>query len=1050
VGLAAVLVFAAIPWAQAVICESDALSLLQENDGDVGMYLKRVNGPVLDGFNQSAVFEPASAIKVLVLTHALRQVQAGALTLSTMIPWTRDLNEDVCGSHPCNVTMPQAESDSLGLLLNQMMVCSDNRHTHALRTYFGDANILQTADDLGMTDTDFNHIIGCPDCDNLNEITLVDLGRLYSAVLNGFLDEERQADFHDLMINETFGLGGIATVIDEEVAKAGKPAQVATDFKALVRYAFKGGSYKFGTGCTADEDTVFRSTAGYVELPINNGSASCAYVTGAWINNAPFEVQTPGAVRNELLRLAVCEVLQTWDVVAVDEIVDSFDPPNPWVQEGIVINTIKFAAGTDAYDLHFVADPLQCPDVPCETNHHKKIASSFIEFAPREVPYVAAGDTVEVEVKITVPIGQHGCNYTGTIHAIADVEGLCVPSISEDIDVSLDVLPSVDVDIDDNHGNVSDNVLYLKGAKNTAVVGTFTVVNPNSWVQNVDFEDGPGNIRIEPVDLNKTGLVKIGDPAVVIPSSAIAIEALPSLGSGEAADITVTIDIPDGLPVNAFYQGTISVEYEGCVLGGSDSDHLTLQLEVLPTQGTLDIVQTGIAGDFCPDDPWTMVGQVALSFDVHAYGDHRNIRVASGGLRHETMPKKLDEFNFFPEEIAYLAAGETRTINVITKIPIGQHSGEYADYFRVVSENGGEDSVLATIDICELYDMDVKDDYANLSGNVMEIQAFSRGNASGGEWAVRAFDMGLPAELIGNHDEFDGPGNTPVDCIRCTFAEWSPMWHEDDPAHNLHSNFFFTGYGTVMGDSCDWGSGEFRRMLIGLFVPPMTSMENHPGTYKGRLDCYAVAGDDTVSSDSFDIEMNLARVVGPPLGDKPSATFVGEPTLDGAALYWGDFRSVGISGSVNLYRRDPTTGLYVRLNTTPLPQNSRYLDAVAPGEVATYRLGVWRGDEEVMLGPLSIGGNPLAFRLAQNAPNPFGERTTIAYDLPRDGRVSLRVFDVNGRLVRVLKDATEPAGFYTVTWDRRDAAGREAGNGIYFYRLDTPGFSATKKMLVLR
>jgi hypothetical protein len=425
--------------------------------------------------------------------------------------------------------------------------------------------------------------------------------------------------------------------------------------------------------------------------------------------------------------------------------------------------------------------------------------------------------------------------------------------------------------------------------------------------------------------------------------------------------------------------------------------------------------------------------------------------VASGGLRHGSIPTKLDAFNFYPEEIAYLAAGETRTINVITKIPIGQNSGSYADYFRVVSENGGEDSVMATIDLCELYDMDIKDDYGNVSGNVMTIQAYSRANQSGGEWALRAFDMGLPAELIGNHDEYDGPGNTPVDCITCTFAEWSPMWHESDPSHNLYSDFAFTGNGTVMGDSCDWGSGDFRRMLVGLYVPPMVGGDNHPGTYKGRLDCYARAGDDTVSSDSFDIEIHLARVVGKPLPDPPASNFVGVPTSEGAALYWGDFRPVGMSGSVNLYRLDPPTGTYERLNGTPLPQNSQYLDrAMEPGQVMTYRLGVWRGDEEVYLGPVSIGGNPRTFHLAQNAPNPFGDRTTIAYELPKDGKVSLRVFDLNGRLVRVLKDVNEPAGFYTVTWDRRDDAGRETVSGIYFYRLDTPGFSATKKMIVLR
>jgi hypothetical protein len=736
--------------------------------------------------------------------------------------------------------------------------------------------------------------------------------------------------------------------------------------------------------------------------------------------------------------------------VAEDTIVRDYEPPDIWAQEGVLVDHIHVTGEVDLYNLRFTAETLQCSEMPCGLDHVKKIHSDMIEFNPPEIPYVPAYETVTVEVKITVPIGQHACTYMGRLQAIADVQNDCV-TVSDDTDVTLNVAPVMDMDIADNHGNVSDNVLHLKGAKGTQVAGTFTVVNPNSWDQNVDFADGPGNIMISPVLIDIPTLVKVGDPAMVIPKANISVGDRPTLESGESGDVTVTIDIPDGIPVNAFYVGELELEYADCTATGQrDSDSITLQVEVLPTQGVLDIVQTGISGDFCPDDPWTAVGQVALSFDVHAYGDHRNIRVASGGLKHESIPTKLDQFNFYPEEIAFLAAGETRTINVITKIPIGQNSGSYRDYFRVVSENGGEDSVMTTIDICELYDMDIKDDYANVIGNVMEIQAYARANQSGGEWALRAFDMGLPAELVGNHDEYDGPGNTAVDCITCRFAEWSPMWHEADPSHNLYSNFAFTGKGTVMGDTCDWGSGEFRRMLVGMYVPPMLGGDNHPGTYKGRLDCYAVAGEDTVSTDSFDIEVHLARVVGKPLPDPPEADFVAIPTSEGAALYWGDFRPVGIYGSVNLYRLDPLTGAYERLNPTPLPQNSQYLDTtVEPGETRTYRLGVWRGDEEVFVGPLSIGGNPKAFNLAQNAPNPFGERTTIAYELPKDGKVTLRVFDLNGRLVRVLKDVNEPAGFYTVTWDRRDDAGRETVNGVYFYRLDTPGFTATKKMLVI-
>ena len=74
----------------------------------------------------------------------------------------------------------------------------------------------------------------------------------------------------------------------------------------------------------------------------------------------------------------------------------------------------------------------------------------------------------------------------------------------------------------------------------------------------------------------------------------------------------------------------------------------------------------------------------------------------------------------------------------------------------------------------------------------------------------------------------------------------------------------------------------------------------------------------------------------------------------------------------------------------------------------------------------------------------------IAYELAEAGKVSLQVFDISGRRVRVLEDRDLPAGFYTVIWDRRDDSGRQASSGIYFYRLTTAGFTATKKMTLVK
>jgi len=83
-------------------------------------------------------------------------------------------------------------------------------------------------------------------------------------------------------------------------------------------------------------------------------------------------------------------------------------------------------------------------------------------------------------------------------------------------------------------------------------------------------------------------------------------------------------------------------------------------------------------------------------------------------------------------------------------------------------------------------------------------------------------------------------------------------------------------------------------------------------------------------------------------------------------------------------------------------------------------------------------------------PNPFQSRTTINYQLPNGGNVRLEVYDVTGRTVRTLASGHKASGSYTVNWDSRDNRGREVPRGVYFYRLDTPGFRAVKKAIVAR
>jgi hypothetical protein len=97
--------------------------------------------------------------------------------------------------------------------------------------------------------------------------------------------------------------------------------------------------------------------------------------------------------------------------------------------------------------------------------------------------------------------------------------------------------------------------------------------------------------------------------------------------------------------------------------------------------------------------------------------------------------------------------------------------------------------------------------------------------------------------------------------------------------------------------------------------------------------------------------------------------------------------------------------------------------------------------------------SPTGFALDQNVPNPFNPSTRIHYEVPAGAggdRVSIVIYDVNGRLVRTLVDGAQSAGPKTAVWNGRDNRGVRVASGIYFYRMSAPGFTHTRKMVLLR
>jgi len=92
-----------------------------------------------------------------------------------------------------------------------------------------------------------------------------------------------------------------------------------------------------------------------------------------------------------------------------------------------------------------------------------------------------------------------------------------------------------------------------------------------------------------------------------------------------------------------------------------------------------------------------------------------------------------------------------------------------------------------------------------------------------------------------------------------------------------------------------------------------------------------------------------------------------------------------------------------------------------------------------------VNPTPKQFALAQNYPNPFNPITMIRYELPERADVSLKVYDILGREVATLVNATQGQGSYQVPFNASTLS-----SGVYFYRLKAGSFMQTKKMLLVK
>jgi hypothetical protein len=134
-----------------------------------------------------------------------------------------------------------------------------------------------------------------------------------------------------------------------------------------------------------------------------------------------------------------------------------------------------------------------------------------------------------------------------------------------------------------------------------------------------------------------------------------------------------------------------------------------------------------------------------------------------------------------------------------------------------------------------------------------------------------------------------------------------------------------------------------------------------------------------------------------------------------------------------------------------------------PGQTHRYCAAAFTDGREAVSDTLEVNLSPSAVeegdapasapgtaRLFPACPNPFNAGTRISFDLGREGRVRLDVFDCAGRLVRRIEDGRRDAGRHTVFWDGRDGNGRPVPSGVYGLRLEAGGAVLRVKTAAVR
>jgi len=294
---------------------------------------------------------------------------------------------------------------------------------------------------------------------------------------------------------------------------------------------------------------------------------------------------------------------------------------------------------------------------------------------------------------------------------------------------------------------------------------------------------------------------------------------------------------------------------------------------------------------------------------------------------------------------------------------------------------------------------------------------------------------------------------------------WTAPGDDGDLGRASQYDLRFSVYNVQGNDSLAWWTSSSTKICSGLPNPGVAGTRDSfvvVGLAPERTYYFVLRTADEVENWSF--FSNIAVVTTPGIPDTnrqgdttpppPVAGLTATPSAGGIRLTWSPSGAPDVAGYV-LYRKYQQLD-YVQL-TDGIIEVTTYLDKdVLSGESYGYNVTAvdYSGNESPLaqaVTAIALTPPPVATKLLAPFPDPCLTQAILRYEIS-DGRAqsTLKIFDINGRLVRDLGEANPEPGQYSIAWDLRASNGERVAAGIYFCVLSSKDATSARKVSVLR